>query len=124
LVTLAASSTQVRPQAWVPAGQLATHAPFMHTCDGGQAALQAPQLLGSDERSVQLPLQLAVPGHSWVQVPLAQAVPASQRTPMAPQLLELVARFTQAVVGPWSPKAGAGTRLPGQLVTQAAFSQT
>jgi uncharacterized membrane protein len=75
LVTELAVSTQAREH-WVnPVGQLAVQLPLTQAWAGAHAVPQLPQWLGSELRSVQVPLQFAVLGQPWAQLPSAQAVP-------------------------------------------------
>ena len=124
LVSELAVSTQLRPHSVVPAGHEPAQAPLTQTCETPHASEQEPQWLGSELRSVQLPRQLASVGQTWLQVLSEQASPPLHTVPTAPQLLELPPRFTQLVVGPSSPKVGAGTSLPGQVPEQAPLLQT
>jgi hypothetical protein len=123
-VTEVAVSTHVRPHAVVPAGHVLVQAPLTQTCATPHAVVHEPQWLGSELRSVQLPRQLAPAGQTCEHVSSAHADPPLHSAPTAPQLFELLSRSTQVVVGPSSPKAGAGTSFPGQAVPQAPLTQT
>lgn len=70
--------------------------PLLHHSVSAQTVPQAPQLSGSMEVRVQLPLQFSVPaGQSVVQVPRAQASPEAHSLPHSPQLAGSVKVDTQ-----------------------------
>ena len=74
-----AVSTQLLPQAVVPAPQVGTQTPPEQRLPAGHTFPQAPQSSGSSLRSVQAPPQLVWPAtHETAQAPLEHAVPGAQ----------------------------------------------
>ncbi len=90
-------STHLPLHSMLPPLQYSPQFPFWHTSPVGQALEQEPQWLALLLVSMQVPLQLAVPGgHTRLQLPFTQTWPALQTLPHWPQLDGSVATVTHS----------------------------